>query len=682
MVRPRCTFGLLFAAVVGCRGFVQDTGPYEACDADGVGEDRVRARRIPCDDESIAGGEARRADYLIENAWVRFGVRHPGAPLTLLEGGGGTVIDAAVPGELDSLAELVPLVGGCWLADTRLELEQAPDGAAIHLRGTPTPVSFLDGLLPCDAEPGEHSVSYALGPDDRALSIAGADAFWLMPVAGMERSGNTLRLDGRMLAIDGEVRDLGGGLLVTGGARLGVGEPSAVMAAVWPGGDSVQGSTDGDGVEIMAGSAVVGWLPVDEQGAFSGVVPDGADGLRAIASGHAPGPVAALEASELTLGGAGRVGVRVAPRDGRELPALVTAMGGHGGRSLHPVGPDGAWLELGRGAWTLAVDAGPLYTRGEVQLELREDSEELSLLVDGPGPPWGWVLADLWLEAWPSRVDRREPSLAVSQAAARGVGFAVVGAPDEVATAALERPFEAAIATGDGSWAVSEDQGTVLAWPVSANRRKPAHGAADHLGLPAEDILRVAAGSSNQRRNLAVSMSWLAAAGPSWSWDPWPDLLALDEHGDLAELIALCDGWVDLTPTGPLTWVDVGHGEPASAQEVERALLEGRTVAGTGPFIALQVAGHGPGSIVPGRGPHRVSFSVLAPRDVPMEGAALWVDGVELERWDLTGGLEDTRLDITRTIEAERYILATAWGDRDLPDPHWVITAPVWAGRP
>ncbi len=80
------------AVAAGCRGFEHDTGPYDSCDATALEPGRVRARRMPCDDEGISGGEGRRADYLIENAWVRFVVRHPGAPLTLLHGGGGTII--------------------------------------------------------------------------------------------------------------------------------------------------------------------------------------------------------------------------------------------------------------------------------------------------------------------------------------------------------------------------------------------------------------------------------------------------------------------------------------------------------------------------------------------------------------------------------------------------------------
>lgn len=684
---PRClallgsALPLLLAGAAGCRGFEHDTGPSTSCDATDLAEGRVRARRMPCDDEAIDGGEGRRADWIIENAWVRFVVRHPGAPLTLLDLAGGTIIDAAPAGGDDCLLELVPLVGGGWFDQAELSSEQGPDQAVIEITGTPAPIAFLDS--PWNPPGGSATVRYVLGPDDRALTIEGADGFWLLPMAGAERAGPTLRLEGRMVAVDGLPHDLGGGVRFEGGERFAVGAPADVHGALWPDGPQVSGTTAAEGVEILAGGATVGWLPVDDDGAFSGAAPGGADGLRAIAAGHAAGPLVAVgEGVELPLGDEGWLGVRVLDRYRRHLSAQLTAIDPHGHRQRFAVEPMGSWLPLGPGAWDVELEAGPLYSLAQHHIVGLEGYAELELVLDGPGPPSGWALADLWVEASPSRTSRSSPQRALGLAAARGVDFAVVGAPDEVASASLEQPWDAQLATGSGSWAVSDDQGTVLAWPVNSNRRKPAHGAVAWSGLSAEDILRVAAGTTAQSRLLVVDPAWLEAAGEPVGWDPQPDMLALRSADDIPPLLDLYDAWELITPTGPLTWLWLGHGGDAGTVEYESALLAGRTVATTGPLIELRVDGEPPGALVTGRGPRVVDLQLWAPRDLALEGLALVVDGVEIERWDLSGRVEPERIRLRRYVFSERYVLAWAWGPSEPPDPHWAVTAPVWTGRP
>ncbi len=679
--------GALAALSSGCRGYTLDTGWTASCDARDLEEGRVRARRMPCDDESIDGGEGRRADYVLENALVRFVVRNPGAPLTLLGVGGGTVIDAAVPGGEDSLAELVPLVHGGWLCETTLALDQGIGEAAIHVTGLPCPLSFMgqDGSAPSGSQ--QVTVSYRLAADDRALHIEGHEGFWLMPLAGAERAGPTLRVDDVMIAVDGAAEDLGGGVLFSTGASLAVGDSSDVHAALWPGGDEVSGTTDGEGVQVLAGGAPAGWLPVDEEGSFAGIVPSHSDAVRALAPGHAPGPAspAGLGLS-LPLGDAGWLSLRVVDRQGLEVPASLAAIDEHGRRSLHAIEPSGSLVPLGGGAWEVVVDAGPLRTRERVQLPRLLDAVSLDVEVGGSAVPAGWVLADLDVQAWPSRLDRRPPSEALALAAARGVGFAVVSAVDEVAEVGLEQPWDGRVRAEAGSAAHSLDQGAVLAWPVNANTRKPAHGAVDWQGLDARDILRVAAGSDGQNRLLVVDADWVAAAGPVQGWDPRPDLLGLEAFDELDTVRSSVDGWVDLGLTGPLTWVWLGHDESFASVDVERALLEGRTVASTGPLIELTVDGQGPGSLVTGRQARSVRLVVHAPRDQPLDGAALVVDGDWRESWDLSDLVEEPRLEVERRVMSARYVLAVVWGPHRAGDPAgegaWAITSPVWTGGP
>src|SRR5687767_14464786 len=77
------------------------------CDPRLLAAGEVRARRVPCGDELIEGGEGRRSDWLIENAVARYVIRDSAAALTQLEGAGGTIVDAAAPGGTDTLVELV-----------------------------------------------------------------------------------------------------------------------------------------------------------------------------------------------------------------------------------------------------------------------------------------------------------------------------------------------------------------------------------------------------------------------------------------------------------------------------------------------------------------------------------------------------------------------------------------------
>ncbi len=676
---------VLFGGVCGCRGYLTDSGWTESCDARSLEEGQVRARRIPCDDEAIEGGDARRADYLLENAVARYGVRHPGAPLTLLGTGGGTLIDAATPGGEDTLAELVPLVEGGWLCETTLELEQGEGSAAIHVHGVPCPVTFLDWSSPASDVP--ITITYRLEADSPVLTVEGHQGAWLLPVAGAQASGATLRVDGSMLAMDGQPLDYGGGVYFDGGQRLAVGEPTAVHAALWPGGGEVAGTCAGDGVELLGEGSPVGWLPVDDDGEFSGAVPAGTDALRALAEGHGEGPSEALGTDlDLPLGQEGWVYLRVLDRGGEQLPARLTAVDGHGRRSLHAVPAEGGALGLGGGHWELQVDAGPLYTRHRRTLEELSGEVHLDVELGGTPPPAGWVLADLSVETWPSRTDRRAPADALALVAAAGVGFGVVSAEDEVATAALDQPWDGRIRAVSGSTAQSDGQGRVLAWPVSASRRKPAHGAVDWRGLSARDLLRVAAGSDNQDRLLAVDATWLEMAGPSHAWDPWPRLFVLDSLEELDQALTLFDGWVDVALAGPLTWAWIGHDERYASVDVERALVEGHTVATTGPLLELELEGVGPGNLLQRARDLSYRLVVHAPRDVSLEGAALVVDGEWRRQWDLSGKIEEPRLVCQGSLEAERYVVAVAWGPHREGDPAgletWAVTTPIWTGRP
>jgi len=675
---------LWLGLLASCRAWHPDSGQTTSCDPRELEPGEVRARRMPCDDEGISGGEGRRGDTLIENAWARFVIRHAGAPLTLTSGGGGTIIDAAEPGGSDALSELVPLLAGGWLREVELELEQDAHEARVTVSGLPDPISFLESSGAGDERV---AVVYRLGAHDRALGIEDADGFWLLPRAGFELAGPVLHAGALALAMDQAPEDRGGGLLYTGGGLFATGSPSLVQAALWPGGEDASGVCAGEGVEVLEGAEVVGRLLVDEDGSFAGSLPAGADGVRAVGSGYTPGPMASPgEDLDLALGAEARLGVRIADPQGAELPGLLLATGEDGREQRHAVPAEGLWVALGPGVWDLTLASGPLRSRVQrSSVDLQAD-ERFEVLLAGMDDPEGWLLADLDVEVWPSRDERREPSELLGLAAAGGVDFAVATAPDEVAEAALEQPWDALLLAQSGSRADTEQVGSVIAWPWSSNTRKPAHSAVDWQGLSAEDLLVLASGGSGKGRLMVVDEDWIQAAGPAMDWEPRPDALLLEDPDQLPALLELYDSWVDLAAVGPLTWIQVEDDGQRAVVDVERGLVEAHTVATSGPFIELLADGAWPGDLLLHPGPHRVHVVVRAPDWVELEGAALVVDGERLVSWDLAGAKGDPRLEEELLVLGSRYLLALAWGSVDpgppAPGPQWAVTSPIWLGSP
>ena len=144
-------------------------GPEPRCDPRLLGEGEVRARRVPCGDELIAGGEGRKSDWLIENALARYVIRDEAAALTQLSGAGGTIVDAAAPGGTDALVELVPQIRGEWLKTADISAGADGDSAWLEVRGPET------------------AVRYTLDADDPLLRIEGAEGGLLVPLAGSDQ---------------------------------------------------------------------------------------------------------------------------------------------------------------------------------------------------------------------------------------------------------------------------------------------------------------------------------------------------------------------------------------------------------------------------------------------------------------------------------------------------------------
>ncbi len=676
--------GIAILAATACRPAPDDTGDGTACDPRPLAAGEVRARTMPCDREGIEEGEGVRGDLVIENALARFVVRHAGTSLSHLGVGGGTLLDAAPPGGTDALGELVPLPAGGWVSPASIDLGEAPGVAWVKVTGPSVEVPGLAGF----ADPGgEVTVTWRLAADEIAIEMDGAEAAWLYPAAGAVLTGPVLHLDDRVLAMDGTATDTGGAVLWRGVGRFAAGEASAVMAALWPGGATVWGvAEEASGVEALEGERVAGWLPVAPDGTFEGVLPAGADGIRAVADGYTAGPVVAAGAGVvLTLGEPGFLAVHASDGAGDDLGAVLEATDAAGRVRRLAVPPEGADLPLGPGPWDLLLHAGPLRER-VVRRAVRADATAaLEGALIAVGDPGAVVLADLAVETWRSRADRSEPGGVLALAAASGVGFAVATAPDEVAGVEVVAPWER-IRVRAGSTAATRSAGRITAWPVTANARKAAHGAAPWAGLGAEDALAVASGGRSRERLLVVDADWVEAAGDPTGWDPRPDAILLAGPEDLPRYTSLLDAWMDVAAAGPWTWVGVDDPDRFSGVEVEQGLVAGRTVASSGPWIDLSVAGHGPGSHLDPEGSMPVRVRILAPSWMPLEGAALLVDGEVVAHWDLSGLTAGERLAASRVIEPRRWVLAVAWGREDPGPPArgapWAITSPVWTADP
>jgi len=617
----------------------------------------------------IDGGEGLAQDWLVENAQLRAVFRHAGSALTQLNAGGGTLLDLAAVGQEDVLGEALPLLGEGWLTGASVEAVVEADVVGLDIVGA------------------EGTVRWRLGVDDAAISVEGLDGLWVLPVADAVRYGNVLSVDERVLAVDGVAEDLGGAVRYDGATKLSAGAPGTVYASVWAADTSVEGTSDGQRVELLIGDESAGWLPV-ESGSFEGAVPQGVDGVRAIAEGHGPGEVQSPGTGlELSTGGLGALAVRVVDDAGSPVAAVVYARSSTSTAEFTawPVSSTGATLPLGAGTYQLLVYGGLYREFWQAADFVVEDGTGLSVVLSEAYSPGDWVLADVRMPAWPDASSRRASADAFAEAAAHGVAFGVCVATDEVCTSSVAARWESSIAGRSGSMAVTESAGEIISWEWTANSKRPAHGAVAWSGLTAEDALALSEGGPNQERLLVVDKDWIGAAGPAYTWSPHPDavrLAAFDDREGLTDVAVMgVDTWL-----GPFSWVSVSDRTTFSAVDVERGIVAGNTVATNGPWVHLSVGDAGPGETTQSTGELDVAVEVSAPIWMGIYEVGLDVDGETVETWTL-----DEQLDGTWTTQSvldldfgvvQAWALGTGASPEPLEGSRWAVTSPVWVGQP
>ena len=594
----------MLIALIGCAPPATfDTGDPD-CDPVELGADEVRVKEWRCAAEAPDLGSARRGDWVLQNSEIIAVVRSPGESLTLVGEVGGTLVDLAPVGEWDRLWEAVPL------GRTDAELLVGEDFVEVG------------------------GVRWTLPPDVPWIEVSGAETLHLHGDRRSVALGSDFVRSGILYGTDGVlVEDLGGAQIVSGVTRIVVGDDDLVRAELYD--VPVSGTCPGTQVDVVdAQGSRVAVLPAD----FDTFVPDEAAGLICRAEGYTDGPVSALDAGDLALGGFGELLVRAVDERGVDMPVLVEVDG-----VGFPVDRREA-VPTGEGTFSVRVHKGPAYTEwsGEVAVA---DSVELEVVLQRQVPE-GWALVDLFRAPFPSLDSRVEQNEDIEVAAASGIDFVVHTPKNEVG-----RPYqgdwterEARVETGShtaGKW-------DIWSWPWSANDKRAGHGAVNPEGVSAADLLALANGYGDPDRITVVTPAWAAAAGNSAGWPEDPDLLKLD--GSLDEYFRLLDEGLRIGVAGPLTWVPADTTELPSVRSMERPLVTGRSVATTGPLLEMRVRD----GVLPG-----TAATVTLNRE-----AALWADGA------LVG--EATEFELTY----ERWLVAV-WVDGQ----DWAVTSPHWKGH-
>lgn len=672
----RVSLLVLSGLALGCRPTIEplETLDY-VCDARQLELGEVRVRRIPCGDEAIENGDATRGHWMLENAFLRVGIRDQGVSLTRLGRAGGTIVDFSRSGSDDFVLEATPLIGPeqDWFVDAEVLPFEEEGLAGIEVRGT-----LASGR--------EDAMRYILRADAGTVELEGVDGIELSTERFAGRIGETMVSPNdafQLFATDGRLdEDRGGWVRWTDVENIALAAPNELHGLL-PRRWAIQysGVATGDYVEAWSSGELVHRVPtgggVDQP--FAIWVPPTVDRLRATAFGTAPGEfVSPGDNVRLDVGRRGVLDLELQDTEGENLPASVWWNGvrwyfssGYGSISGVP--------GLGSGV----VSAGPQYELATIpELDVYDEVFAAAVLEKAiEDPP---LLAALGVSSWPGSTSRTDTSTLVASAAAAGVQVVVAVADDEVARASVSSANERRSVALAGSRADTTAAGRPYAFPWGANSREAAHGAAPWPELDAVDLL--AAMTPLGQRCTVVDPDWLAAAGDPDTWELQPDAVQIRSLDELPAYTALLDRWRQPALLGPLTWLDGTDPDSFSEDDAVAAIFEARTVATTGPLITLRVENALPGGNVADEPLRRTLLRVEAPRWIPLTHAALIGPDGELARWELP---DDTaqRLEVELSLDPELdWVLATAWGEELNPPvvetPAWAATSAIFLGRP
>ncbi len=639
------------------------------------GPGEIRVADVICSVQVPASGRADRGDLELANAVLHVVLRAPEQSLTLRGVGGATVIDATPTGTADAVREVVPLVHGGALQVS--SLTRHPDGVTV--RGPIVPL--LPEYPPDEGFAGTlGEVRYRLAPDDPWLALEGADGVYVDLGGEVETWGEAAFLVGRTLHAGGprgsaELTDLGGAVIVRGVDRWLVADAEEGWGA-WAAPEVTRITGEAPGATSLVwleGDRVRGRAPIS--GRVDLEIPAGATTVRAEADGRAPSPRRSVgEGRDLAVGPPGALRVRPEGLGEQLLHVAWTARDGRAGDAL--VGPVGADLAVGAGAYTLIASAGPAWApRTWTGVVSAHETRPVGIALEPRFDATGWALLRLDAPASRSRDFRGSNGTAARTAAGTGAAYVVFTPEDLPAGTSPDDLLPGApVAFVNGATLRSRADGwQVWAWPWSDSGNRALYGGVQAPLTSAIDAAAAAAGTGRGRA-LRVDLGWLAQVGPPFLADPQPDFVALgppggDEAPEWAPWFAWLDASRAVIPTGPGTWVAVPPGA-AGRTDYEQPLFRGNAVASTGPVIDLAVDGLPPGEVVPEADRHVV--------EVAVRGAATLTDVVLLG----SAGVPVARLAPREAGETWEGPLPAGWliavaTAADDPDT-WAVTGPVW----
>ena len=600
----------------------------------------VRAKRIVCGAEIPSGGEAKIGDWLLQTERIRVTVRNQPNRLTQLTGGGGTIVDIAIHGESDDIIELLPTLPGEWPDEVTIE---AHDGV-IRLRATDDPT---------------RAWSYTLDEDGGAIVANGVTGFTLVPNPGTTLIGQWVHAPGGLvLAGDDEPADRGG-WLQWNESRLSLGSSRDVMTHRYPQTRVGVFETDASHIEIRVGDALVTRAPTEDSVATHEYPPN-AD-VRAVQAGFEPSPWSpAVDGRVGPLGASGFIDARAFTVDGAPVPFTLTWNG-----EPHPLPMDGGRAAVGPGIGSGWIESGPKYDPYAMPTVDINGTLEATATLTRATPDDAWIA--FGTPASPGPFERRTSVDVLNGLSSLGYDYAILTANDEVAQPVSRD--DSPIPSRSGSRAASPS-GSVYAWPWSPNDRAAAHGAAPWQDLSADDLL--AWMSKAGRRYTAVDAEWLDAVHEPQHAAVVPDLLYVDSLADLNTIAAQYDAGMTMGLVGASTWV---HTEGRTREDIERAIMEGRTSPSTGPNLAFQINDLNPGD-------HRSDWPSSLPDTAVAQLSLTHPGDIEVvqivgPRGQSLGAWSAAELPVTVELPSVLWALAIARGQED-----WAITSPIWLERP
>jgi len=622
--------------LVGC-GPSGPSSVDDVCEPDPPEDGEVRAKRITCADELAERGEGRIGDWLLESADLKLVIRNTPNRMTQLDGAGGTIVDAAVPGRVDALTEIVPELTDPW-----------PDTLSISAEDGEIVLTATDGT--------DRVITYSLDAESGSLEIDGAVGITWVPVPGATVRGGWINASGLVATSNVELVDHGGWVYWPT-SSLTMGTPSHV-SSVQSGPDAVvvQGTSDGDWIEVGGPDEVI-FRARTTEGAFNLSVPSG-QAVRTTKWGHESSPwTDPSPMMDLAIGAEGFLALTVLDESGERIPSLLT----WNGRTFSSA-DDSAPIGVGPGLGSGSVSAGPEFGQAAIPEMTIEGTVEYSVTLSRVRPPAAW--AAFSVPGFPDKSERRSASSLMRSLAARGVDYAVLHATDEVGQASGGAEVAHLISVSSGSRS-GGPLGGLLAWPWSADSDLAAHGAIDWRGQDAADLHALM--SKSGRRNTAVTTDWVGSAGPPSLWDPEPYALMMDGPDDAGTLTSLWDLWITIAPISDYAWI---HVDGRSKTEILRGIREGKITASTGPQVHLTVDGESPGAAFDEQTARTVVIDVDEPGDI----TTLTLVGAQGESqgpWDVDD------LPIETSVTHGGWVAVLAEGATD-----WAMTSPVWLSRP